>query len=494
MTCTAIHLILTQHQSWSPQSPAHLGGSPVDATKLRTVLSVASFALIPLAGCQLNWKQDVASPPATVSEQPHSGPFATGASLSFDAVLRPLDPSPVKEIRIDASNKLIDLAPGVKYSAWTLGNQVPGPSVHVRVGDKIRFSMTNRTNEVMPRTSRIAAPMMHSMDFHSAMGSPQGIFHSIGPGQTISFEFTPTYPGVFMYHCVTPPMVEHVASGMYGVMVVEPKGGFPTKADREYVIVQSEFYTKPDPERRKVENTPVYVLNREKALARSPTYVVFNGRFNGMVDKPLFARPGDRVRLFVLNVGPGSTSSFHVVGTIFDRVWLDGNPENELRGMQTVLLGSSSSAIVEFVIPEKGDYILVDHHFANAAIGAIGVISASDTAALESNDHPPAAAMKDPDAAKGNLTFESKCVPCHSVGSGDKIGPDLLGVTRRHADTWLTKWLLAPEKMQKNDPVARALVAKYKVPMPNPGLSRNEVQQILKYFHWSDRHDTLVKD
>ncbi len=463
------------------------------ATKFHILHVVAFFALIPVAGCQSILKPGVAAPPATVSEEPHSGPFASGTSLSFDATLRPLDPSPVKEIRIDASNRLIDLAPGVKYSAWTLGNQVPGPSVHVRVGDKIRFSMTNRTNEVMPGSLRIAAPMMHSMDFHSAMGSPQAMFHSISPGQTISFEFTPTYPCVFMYHCVTPPMVEHIASGMYGAMVVEPKTGFPTKADREYVIVQSEFYTKLDPEQRKVENAPVYVLNREKAMARSPTFVVFNGRFNGMVDKPLVARPGERVRLFVLNVGPGSTSSFHVVGTIFDRVWLEGNPQNELHGVQTILLGASSSAIVEFVIPEKGDYVLVDHHFANAALGAVGVISASDTAAaFESKDHPPAAPMKNPDAAKGKLTFQTKCVACHSIGSGDKIGPDLLGVTRRHADTWLIKWLLAPEKMQRNDADAKALVAKYKVPMPNPGLSRDEVQQILKYFHWSDRNDALA--
>jgi len=111
----------------------------------------------------------------------------------------------VKEVRLDASNRLIDLAPGIKYAAWTLGDSVPGPTVRARAGDKIRFSMTNRTNVTTPKL-RIAAPMLHSMDFHSALGSPQDLFHSIGPGQTISFEFTPTYPGVFMYHCVTPPM------------------------------------------------------------------------------------------------------------------------------------------------------------------------------------------------------------------------------------------------------------------------------------------------
>jgi nitrite reductase (NO-forming) len=465
-----------------------------------------------------------ASPPAVVVDEDRSGPYATGKSLSFEPALQPLDPGPVKEVRLDASNKLIEIAPGIRYTAWTLGDQVPGPTVRARVGDKIRFSMTNRTNVTTPKL-RIAAPMLHSMDFHSAMGSPQDLFHSIGPGQTISFEFTPGYPGVFMYHCVTPPMVDHVASGMYGMMVVEPKSGWPTKADREYVVVQGEFYAKPDPERRKVDNFPVYVLDKEKALARTPTQVVFNGRFNGMVEKPLVARPGERVRLYVLNVGPGSPSSFHVVGSIFDRVWLGGNPQNELRGLQTIDLGASSSAIVELLLPEKGDYIMVDHYFANAALGAVGVISVSDKTppvgqAEPANATPPVLAtsasaastaldvgghqheratareqtINDPEAAKGKLAFESKCVLCHSMGGGAKTGPDLQGVTQRHADAWLTKWLLETEKMQKSDPTAKQLVSKYKMPMPNPGLKAIEVRDILKFFHWSDQREGLAKN
>ena len=465
----------------------------------------------------------VAAPtvPAVVSDEDRSGAYATGKSLSFDATLQPLDPNPAKYVRLDASNKLIDLAPGLKYAAWTLGDQVPGPTVHARVGDKIHFSMTNRTNVTSPNL-RIAAPMLHSMDFHSAMGSPEDMFHSIGPGQTITFEFTPTYPGVFMYHCVTPPMVDHVASGMYGMMVVEPKGGWPTKVDREYVVVQGDFYVKPDPEKRKAENMPVYVLDKDKARARTPTQVVFNGRFNGMVDKPLLARPGERVRLYVLNVGPGSASSFHVVGTIFDRVWLEGNPQNELRGLQSVLLGASQGAIVEFVLPEKGDYIMVDHFFANAELGAIGLIRASDKtpppgpaaepakaaapvpepaprAALPAAEHPhePVARkdnLGDPDTARGKLAFESKCVLCHSIGGGAKVGPDLKGVTQRHPDTWLTRWLLDTEKMQKSDPVAKGLVTKYRMPMPNPGLKQDEVRQLLKFFHWSDQREGLAKN
>jgi nitrite reductase (NO-forming) len=454
--------------------------------------------------------------PAIVVDEDRSGVYASGKSLSFDAALQPLDPSPVKEIRLDASNRLIDLAPGMKYAAWTLGDSVPGPTVRAKVGDKIHFSMTNRTNVTSPKL-RIAAPMLHSMDFHSALGSPQDLFHSIGPGQTISFQFTPLYPGVFMYHCVTPPMVDHVASGMYGMMVVEPQGGWPTKVDREYVIIQGDFYAKPDPEGRKVDNIPVYVLDKDKARARTPTQVVFNGRFNGMVDKPLIARPGERIRLYLLNVGPGTPSSFHVVGSIFDRVWLGGNPQNELRGLQTVDLGASSSAIVELPVPEKGDYILVDHFFANAELGAIGLISVQDkpppakpapakpapapAPAVVPGDQPPATDpaeerrkkllekvqnLNDPEAARGRLAFETKCVLCHSMGGGKKIGPDLQGVTKRHPDSWLTRWLLDTEKMQRIDAVAKDLVEKYGMPMPNPGLKAAEVNDLLKFFHWSD--------
>ena len=130
------------------------------------------------------------------------------------ASLKPLDPAAVKEIRLDTIHKIIEIAPGVKYSAWTFGDQVPGPTVRARVGDRIRFTMTNRRAEAVPGVHLTAAPMMHSMDFHAAMVSPQDKYRSIAPGQTIEFEFTANYPGVFMYHCGTPMILEHIASGM----------------------------------------------------------------------------------------------------------------------------------------------------------------------------------------------------------------------------------------------------------------------------------------
>ena len=232
------------------------------------------------------------TPAAVLSSDGHTGPFAAGSSLSMDATLKPLDPSPIKEVQLDTSHKIIEIAPGVKFSAWTFGDQVPGPVVRARVGDRIKFTMTNRSDEPMPAGQFVAAPMMHSIDFHSAMVSPQDKYRSIAPGQTISFEFTANYPGVFMYHCGTPMVLEHIASGMYGMMIVEPRDGYPTKVDREYAILQSEFYTKPDPQKRKVDGTPLHVLDGDSLRSKAPTYTVFNGRHNGFVDKPLPSKAG----------------------------------------------------------------------------------------------------------------------------------------------------------------------------------------------------------
>jgi nitrite reductase (NO-forming) len=326
------------------------------------------------------------------------------------------------------------------------------------------------------------------------MVSPQDKYRSIAPGQTIEFEFTLNYPGVFMYHCGTPMTLEHIASGMYGAVVVEPRRGYPTKVDREYVIVQSEFYARPEAGKRKAGDAPVYVLDGDRLRAAQPTHTVFNGVHNGMVTNPLPAKTGERVRLHVLNVGPSKTSSFHVVGTIFDRVWIEGNPDNQFRGMQTVLLGSANSAIVEFLIPEDGSYIMVDHHFANASLGAIGVISTAVKPAAKDLEHhniPATATPSDPDTVAGKLAFESKCLACHSVGEGRKLGPDIAGVTKKRSDTWLARWLKAPEKMLESDPYAKALLKEYNnLPMPNQNLSDAEIRQYIKYFHWIDAQPT----
>ena len=432
---------------------------------------------------------DLKSPLARVITARKTGAFAAGSALSTTAALKPLDPAPVKDVRLDVTHKIIEISPGVKFAAWTFGDQVPGPTIRARVGDKIRFQMTNRSDEAVPGVRVTTAPMMHSVDFHAAMLSPQDKYRSIAPGQIIEFEFTLNYPGIFMYHCGTPMVLEHIAAGMYGAVVVEPRAGFPTKVDREYVIIQSEFYVKSDPDKRKVDGAPLYVLDGDRLRAAQPTHTVFNGVHNGMVKQPLPAKAEERIRLHVLNVGPSKTSSFHVVGTIFDRVWIEGNPDNQFRGMQTILLGSSNSATVEFVIPQDGSYMMVDHHFANASQGAIGLISTgkADVAELEHHNLPASATPTEPEAALGKLNFESKCVACHSLGQGRKLGPDMMGVTKRRTQDWLTRWLRSPEKMLESDPDAKVMLKEYNnLPMPNQNLSDVEIRQFIRYFKWAD--------
>jgi nitrite reductase (NO-forming) len=286
-------------------------------------------------------------------------------------------------------------------------------------------------------------------------------------------------------------ILEHIASGMYGAVIVEPRKGYPTIAHRQYVVIQSEFYVKPDPQKRKVDGAPLYVLDGERLRASQPTHTVFNGVHNGMVKNPLAAKPGERVRIHVLNVGPSRTSSFHVVGTIFDRVWLEGNPDNQLRGMQTVLLGSSNAATVEFLIPEAGSYIMVDHHFANASQGAIGLVSTEAKPPETKLEHHNIASVDaiptDPAAARGKLAFESKCLACHSMGQGKRLGPDLAGVSKTRSADWLARWLKEPEKMLQTDEKAKAMLKEYdNIPMPNQNLNAAEIREYIKYFQWYD--------
>jgi nitrite reductase (NO-forming) len=295
-------------------------------------------------------------------------------------------------VRIDVVTQEIEVAPGVRYEAWTFGGSVPGPVLHVREGDRVIFTMANRSGESVTVTEPLpggGAPFMaamaernpqaaepaemamgHSMDFHSGTVAADDKWRTIGPGQTIRFEWVANYPGVYLYHCGTPSVLQHMSMGQYGAVVVSPRGGYPTDGDvdREFVIVQSEFYLQED-------GNGGYAYDHEAALRKDPLIVAFNGHASRHMDDPVLVSVGDRVRLYLLNVGPNDVSSFHVVGAIFDRVWYEGNVENEWRGMQTVLLGASNGAVLEFIVPEEGDYVMVDHDFADAEKGAKGVFT-----------------------------------------------------------------------------------------------------------------------
>ena len=233
------------------------------------------------------------------------------------------------------------------------------------------------------------------------------------------------------------------------------------------------------------------MLDGDRLRAAQPTHTVFNGVHNGMVKTPLAAKPGERVRLYVLNVGPSKTSSFHVVGTIFDRVWIEGNPDNQFRGMQTVLLGSSNSADGRVRDPRSG---LLHHgrpplrqRVAGRARAHLDRGQATRRRSSSTTTSRPRPRRPIPRPLRGKLDFESKCLACHSVGEGKKLGPDLDGVTKRRSDAWLTRWLKAPEKMLETDADAKTMLKEFNnLPMPNQSLSDAEIKQYIKYFHWID--------
>lgn len=333
-------------------------------------------------------------PEAVVFTEDYDGPPVVGDHFTMLPNLAPLDYEGNKhhEVRLDAMVQQIEVASGVRYNAWTFGGVVPGPTLHVREGDRITFTMKNRSDEEVmitepgseasPFMQQIAdnnymdakpgiMPMPHSMDFHAGTVAKDDKWRTIAPGETIQFDWVANYAGTYIYHCGTPSVLMHTSMGQHGVVVVSPKEGYPTdyEVDREYVVVQSEYYLKKGP-------GELYQYDFEAAQNRNPSHVVFNGHQTVLHDQPLEANAGERVRIHFSNNGPSGTSSFHIIGAIFDRVWLEGHPQNEMRGMQTVLLGASGSATVDLIVPEEGKYILIDHEFADAEKGATGTLKA----------------------------------------------------------------------------------------------------------------------
>lgn len=309
------------------------------------------------------------APKAIVTNQPNQDTSMKGPLAYAPAVPKTQDGDTI-DVKIDVHHRMFRISNDVMFTSWMFGDAVPGPVLKVRVGQTVRFSMTDRSNDTMQNMGMYMnmTPMQHSIDFHSAMVNPEDKYRSIQPGETIRFTWTANYPGVFMYHCGTPMVLMHMIYGMIGMVIVEPKGGYPGKVDQEFAIVQNEYYLQ--------KKGAYYVPDTAIARLKQPTFVTFNGKVAQYVVHPLKVKAGERIRLYIMNDGPNNATSFHVIGTILDKVWLDGNPKNELVGMQAVYLGPASGAIVEFVLPEKGTYTFVDHSFADADMGAIGAFDA----------------------------------------------------------------------------------------------------------------------
>jgi nitrite reductase (NO-forming) len=267
----------------------------------------------------------------------------------------PIEPIVVREgnvvnIEMTAQVTDVEISTGVFYNAWTYNGLAPGPVLRVKEGDMLNFTLKN-----------IDPYIPHSMDFHAVHAAPSVKFIDVMPNEEGTFSYPANTPGVFMYHCGTKPVLAHIANGMYGVIIVEPKDGYPTDEDidREYTLVQSEWYTEGD---------------FNAFLNDEPEYVVFNGNDFSLKEEPLLAKVGDKVRFYVNNVGPNEMSSFHIVGTVMDNVYVDGNPKNRLYGLQTILLPASGGAVVEITVTEEGDYPIVTHQFDHATKGAVAIL------------------------------------------------------------------------------------------------------------------------
>ncbi|MCH8782681.1 copper-containing nitrite reductase [Neisseria gonorrhoeae] len=270
-------------------------------------------------------------------------------------------------VKMETVEKTMKMDDGVEYRYWTFDGDVPGRMIRVREGDTVEVEFSNNPSSTVP----------HNVDFHAATGQGGGAAATFtAPGRTSTFSFKALQPGLYIYHCAVAPVGMHIANGMYGLILVEPKEGLP-KVDKEFYIVQGDFYTK-----GKKGAQGLQPFDMDKAVAEQPEYVVFNGHVGAIAgDNALKAKAGETVRMYVGNGGPNLVSSFHIIGEIFDKVYVEGGKLiNE--NVQSTIVPAGGSAIVEFKVDIPGSYTLVDHSifraFNKGALGQLKVEGAEN--------------------------------------------------------------------------------------------------------------------
>ena len=355
-------------------------------------------------------------------------------------------------VKMETVEKTMTMEDGVEYHYWTFNGDVPGQMIRVREGDTVEVEFSNNPSSTVP----------HNVDFHAATGQGGGAEASFtAPGHTSTFSFKALQAGLYIYHCAVAPVGMHIANGMYGLILVEPKEGLP-KVDKEFYIVQGDFYTK-----GKKGAQGLQPFDMDKAIAEQPEYVVFNGHVGSIAgDNALKAKAGETVRMYVGNGGPNLVSSFHVIGEIFDKVYVEGGKLiNE--NVQSTIVPAGGAAIVEFKVDIPGSYTLVDHSifraFNKGALGQIratgpenkeifsgriteGIyqgeggavqtvpLTASETAKAAAG--APTAASKDDRIRLGEAIFKANCIACHGAeGKGvEGAFPPLAGSDYLNAD------------------------------------------------------------
>lgn len=270
-----------------------------------------------------------------------------------DAAAPPTPTARVHRIELRVQEVVREVAPGVRQRLWTFNGTAPGPVLRGRVGDTFEITLTND------------GTLDHGVDFHAGALAPDRPMRPIDPGERLLYRFTATKAGIWMYHCSTMPMLHHIGNGMYGAVIIDPPDLTPV--DHEYVLVQSELYLGADGESGDLA----------KMQAERPDAVVFNGYVSQYAHRPLTARVGDRVRIWVLNAGPNRGSAFHIVGAQFDTRYAEGQWQlrpGDPGGAQVLQLSPAAGGFVEAVLPEAGSYPFVDHVMVDAERGARGMI------------------------------------------------------------------------------------------------------------------------
>lgn len=371
-------------------------------------------------------------------------------------VPKPVGKRTAKRVFVDMeiTEEIGEMDNGVEYLYWTFGGSVPGSFIRTRVGDIVEFTLKNHPDNKLP----------HNIDLHAVTGQGGGAEASfVAPGQQKTFSFKALNPGLYVYHCATAPVGMHIANGMYGLILVEPLGGLPP-VDKEYYVMQGDFYTKGKHGEKGLQD-----FDLQKAIDENPDYVVFNGKVGGLTgENAITAEVGETIRIFFGNGGPNLASSFHIIGEIFDKVYVEGGAKvNE--NVQTTLVPAGGAVMVEFTVESPDNLVLVDHSIFRAFNkGALGILSVSGErnhdvfneavsegpynpgttigesspaempvdAEIEEIEEAPAEFSAESSILKGKKIYSQNCLACHQAdGQGiAKVFPPLANSDYLNAD------------------------------------------------------------
>lgn len=378
----------------------------------RQTLAALIASVFALAACGEQAAKPAETPAATASAEAPAASNSQAAAETPSSELPVIDaivthapevPPPTDRdhpakvrVKMETVEKTMKMDDGVEYHYWTFDGDVPGRMIRVREGDTVEVEFSNNPSSTVP----------HNVDFHAATGQGGGAAATFtAPGRTSTFSFKALQAGLYIYHCAVAPVGMHIANGMYGLILVEPKEGLP-KVDKEFYIVQGDFYTK-----GKKGAQGLQPFDMDKAIAEQPEYVVFNGHVGSIAgDNALKAKAGETVRMYVGNGGPNLVSSFHVIGEIFDKVYVEGGKLiNE--NVQSTIVPAGGAAIVEFKVDIPGSYTLVDHSIFRAFNkGALGQLK------VEGDENPEIMTQKLSDTAyAGNGSASAASAPAASA-------------------------------------------------------------------------------